>query len=173
MENKENLTRSYIFKAYLKLLESKPFEKISVSEITKKAGVSRMSFYRNFSSKEDLTFQGIDEIIINIKQNIKKYNKVNIFVITKEVFEEAKKYKNAFLSFDNSPFSRQIMSVSASRLKDNIPIDYINRTSKYIPIFYFSAVCTTMFEWLKNGTQESSDEMARMISSLINIEHEE
>ena len=38
----------------LKLMIIKPFENISITEITKMSGVSRMTFYRNFSSKEDV-----------------------------------------------------------------------------------------------------------------------
>ena len=44
--------------ALIKLMESKPLEKISVTEITELAGVGRVTWFRNFSSKnEALTFK--------------------------------------------------------------------------------------------------------------------
>ena len=41
------------------LLKEKDFEDISIVEIIKHAGVSRNSFYRNFSSKEDILVKHI------------------------------------------------------------------------------------------------------------------
>ena len=40
--------------ALLQLMEKKPFSEISVSELCMKAGVGRMSFYRNYSSVRDI-----------------------------------------------------------------------------------------------------------------------
>lgn len=40
--------------ALLQLMEKKPFNEINVSELCDKAGVSRISFYRNFSSMPDI-----------------------------------------------------------------------------------------------------------------------
>lgn len=44
----------HITDALLGLLREKPLEGISVSELCGRAGVGRASFYRNFSSKEDI-----------------------------------------------------------------------------------------------------------------------
>ncbi len=46
---KESLTEALFI-----LMRKKPFEEITITEISKLAGVSRISFYRNFDSKEDL-----------------------------------------------------------------------------------------------------------------------
>lgn len=47
-------TRSWTFDALVKLLEQKDFNKINISEIIEKAGISRATFYRNFSTKDDI-----------------------------------------------------------------------------------------------------------------------
>ena len=47
-------TRSWIFEALMILLEEKPYSKIGVSDITKKAGIARQTFYRNYSDKDDI-----------------------------------------------------------------------------------------------------------------------
>jgi len=55
---KENIqvTRSkeWIYKSLMSLLKKNAFRKISIEDITKKAGVARPTFYRNFESKEDI-----------------------------------------------------------------------------------------------------------------------
>lgn len=54
--NKEanQLTKESIETAMLFLLEKKDIKQISVSELVKKAGVSRNAFYRNYKSKEEI-----------------------------------------------------------------------------------------------------------------------
>ncbi|MGT2800801.1 TetR family transcriptional regulator [Streptococcus sp. zg-86] len=48
------LTRESIETALLFLLEKKELKHISISELVKKAGVSRNAFYRNYKSKEEI-----------------------------------------------------------------------------------------------------------------------
>ena len=48
------LIQGYIEEALFKPMEKKDFVKISVGEIAEVAGVHRATFYRHFSSKEDI-----------------------------------------------------------------------------------------------------------------------
>jgi len=43
-----------ITEALFSLMETKPFSEITVTELIKKAGVARSTYYRNFSAKEDI-----------------------------------------------------------------------------------------------------------------------
>lgn len=43
-----------ITQALLELMKVKDFSSITVTDLTKRAGVGRVSFYRNFESKEDV-----------------------------------------------------------------------------------------------------------------------
>lgn len=54
--NKEanQITRESIETALLHLMEKKELPQISISELVKKAGVSRNAFYRNYKSKEEI-----------------------------------------------------------------------------------------------------------------------
>lgn len=54
--NKEanQLTKESLETALLFLLEKKELKQISVSELVRKAGVSRNAFYRNYKSKEEI-----------------------------------------------------------------------------------------------------------------------
>lgn len=44
----------YIIEGLFRLLEKKPFADISIREITQRSGVSRSTYYRHFSCKEDI-----------------------------------------------------------------------------------------------------------------------
>ena len=51
---KSNENKNKIIEVALKLIDEKGFDNVSVSEITKEAGVSKGAFYIHFESKEDL-----------------------------------------------------------------------------------------------------------------------
>lgn len=164
---KDNLTRNYIFEAYYELLKKYPCSDISVSEICEKAGVSRMSFYRNFKSKEDLISKSIEKVLQNLKQRLLKYDKLNQYVVTREIFVTAEMYKDAFKSFKDSEYASKLMDSVAEKLFSFAPEDKISPTKKYIPIFYFSALTGLLNFWIKNRTESNTpDEMAKLICEI-------
>lgn len=54
VKRKESLFVESVIDALWDLLHNKAFEKISVSELVERAGVGRVTFYRNFSNKEEV-----------------------------------------------------------------------------------------------------------------------
>lgn len=51
--------------ALIRLMERKPFEKISVTEIVRLAGVGRTTFYRNFRDKEQVLCRYINDLYLS------------------------------------------------------------------------------------------------------------
>lgn len=72
-------SQEYLITALLQLLETKDFNDITVTQVVKRAGVSRMAFYRNFDTLEDVLIAyiqpkisaGFDNIINRIPQDQK------------------------------------------------------------------------------------------------------
>jgi hypothetical protein len=50
-------SKSWIFEALMILMDEKPYDKITVSDIVKKAGIARQTFYRNFNGKNEVIFE--------------------------------------------------------------------------------------------------------------------
>lgn len=61
MKSKKAKSKKLIQLAIYELLLKKDFDNISIKEICEKAGVSRMSFYRYYSTKEDIFIVFCDE----------------------------------------------------------------------------------------------------------------
>ena len=92
----------HINEALLGLLKEKSLNEISISEICETAGVGRMSFYRNYESKEDVikTFtgkikegnrkrdDGLPDVFIKIHAkkpfNIQLYDNIQVFMTEKD-----------------------------------------------------------------------------------------
>ena len=76
-------TKSYIFEALMLLMDEMPYGKISVSDITEKAGIARTTFYRNYNDKDDVVFEYLlntfNTELLNIK-TVDKDDKQNTIV---------------------------------------------------------------------------------------------
>ena len=63
--------------ALLQLMKYKSFHQITITEIVKVAGVSRSSFYRNFTSKEQMLFTYISTLYHDFFQMEEVLQQVN------------------------------------------------------------------------------------------------
>lgn len=62
--NKQNqFARECIVSALMQLLRQKPLSAITIKELCERAGVSRMTFYRNYDAKEDILLSHIQDIL--------------------------------------------------------------------------------------------------------------
>ena len=50
-----------IYEALVILMETKPYKEITITDITRKAGVSRMAYYRNYQDKDDILIDHLRE----------------------------------------------------------------------------------------------------------------
>ena len=63
MQLQSDLSKSYIAEALLQLMRTKRFSSITNKNITDRAGVSHITIYRNFSSKEDIIRYYLNSIL--------------------------------------------------------------------------------------------------------------
>lgn len=84
-----------MYAALLQLMANKPFSSISVSDITTEAGVSRMTFYRNYKTIEDILTEHLSEVVEEYrKEEIEKTGTGN-----EEIFYEKKYIIHCFRFF--------------------------------------------------------------------------
>lgn len=70
IRNKQNqLARDCITSVLIQLVREKPLSAISVKELTERAGVSRMTFYRNYTATEDILISRIHDILTQYRQD--------------------------------------------------------------------------------------------------------
>ena len=97
-DSKYFYTASLMNSAILALLEKKDIEFITITEITKKAGVNRSTFYLHYDSVNDL----LEETIENLnKEFLKSFEKVNITEINNknDAFWITESYLIPYLNF--------------------------------------------------------------------------
>ena len=78
MKKKRNsvnvFAKDCIAMALIKLMKQKKYEDITITEIADTAGVSRVTYYRNYSSKEEIITYYMDELGYKLKEEISEHN---------------------------------------------------------------------------------------------------
>ena len=64
-------TKSCIMDALLQLMHTKDYEQITISELTRKARVSRISYYRSYSSKDIILTDYMHRILKEYAEELK------------------------------------------------------------------------------------------------------
>lgn len=173
-KNPENLlVRESIFSALMQLMEKDNFDDITVTEITTRAGVSRMAYYRNYKDKKEILLAYLDELFENYWSHI--YNK------PKDDFQSACLYFNYFR--ENKNFLTNLINTGLTQLildrhdlylktilKDlysHISLESIEE--KYVIAFLSGGLFKILIDWTENGMNESNESMAKIVCNLMKL----
>jgi AcrR family transcriptional regulator len=162
--------KDYITQAYVALLKEKLPEEISISDLCKKAGVSRMSFYRNFETKESI-------IENRIKGDLEKlYSNTLVMDVT----SRGPILLNEFQYIaDNYDFYRALYDRGLTGYLYKW-WDYYARlflqnfdptANPYEYAFYSGASINVIIRWISGGLVETPEQMARYFDALIADRH--
>lgn len=167
-------TRKWIFQALLLLLETTPYDKIKITNITKKAGVARQTFYRNYKSKDDIIIKYLDYIFKERLKIIKKMHGNNQNdVLNDLLFVHLKKHREPLLKIIKAGprylilerFEKFIKYLVHLYKEEHTTIDKLNELHYEYSIKYqIAGVSTIIVDWLRNDMPLSFEEMRKMIS---------
>lgn len=149
-----------ITQALLQLLEQKSISEISVSEIISGAGVARASFYRNYSSKENVITTLIADVLNTFRENIQSdgdnfYTYENLH----KSFEYFSLYGSLVLDlhrFGYGSIVLEMLNQFHEEVAGTMTCRSIERYKLYI---YIGSLYNTAMIWLQNGQKESIDEI--------------
>lgn len=161
-----------IITAFFALLEKKHFSEITVTDIVRKAGVARATYYRNFDIKEDI----INTYLEKLRQEM------SIFPITKELSFHNFSYENLVKRLEYIASQKQYISLLsrngfsiflldesnsfAEILLGDMPNHSIERYNIYL---VSGALLNLILQWVKNDCKEPPEEMARLIYQWMNL----
>lgn len=154
-----------IVAALIALMQEKPYGEITATDISARAGVSRMAFYRNFSSKEEIITRYIDTVGRQVSESVAGTAGL------KEYFEALFRLLGRY--------STMIKEVCAAHLGELI-LAYLNKRLFSTPIranmlaidkyrlrFFAGAFYNVLVEWICSGMGESAESMPGLCCAMI------
>lgn len=160
---REALVSNYITEAFLLLLKNNDYRDISVTAICKKAGVTRMSFYRNFESKEDILYKKVQNITdrfletstISYKDDTIHDYFVKLFTHMKEQKEICTVlYKAGLIHIIKNEFDKVFLKT------------YRHEYSGYKSAFLAGGIYNVFLFWFTADCKESPEDLANSLEEL-------
>lgn len=171
-DKRTELTSGLISNALNELILNNNCPNLTVTQLVKKAGVGRATFYRSFDSLEDVLRYQIDSVMKELFHTI--HNKLSHL----EFFYEYDLYTMFFhfwnendailkvllMSNKKSLFSASFNSLYNNNLKFIQPLLDIQDSHWSYFVILRSAVFTDgLFEWIQRGKKESSEEISKIL----------
>lgn len=178
MANKYNdaqnqLTKESIFTALMFLMEQKNFKDISITEITTKAGVSRMAFYRNYNFKEDIITTYIDELLMNYSNEILNRGKEDLYENMRLYFSYFREHEKLISNLIRSDLINMLLEkciefLHALSKSVDCNKDYPEEKQKFWIEYIAGGLFNVLIGWTKDGMKQSDEDMAKIVTEFIN-----
>lgn len=155
--------KNNITKALLNLMHKKSFSDITISEIIRVAGVARISFYRNYDSKEDVLLTLIEDVLEQFRGTI-DCNEAEYYTYqnVRRSFAYFKKYGDFVLDLYQFGYG-SILLEELNRFHEDIAGTMPNKSiDKYQLYMYIGALFNTAIIWIQNGTKESEEDITKL-----------
>ncbi len=156
-----------IIKALLELMQEENFKDITITEITEKANVSRVTFYRHFNTIEDilikyfqLTKERYKEQAALQFENGERNNDVAIL----QLFLFFKSNLNATKSLIAAGLEGELLKFLNDDFENNLPV----KLEKYLAYFVSGALYNVLIHWSENDCKDSIEEVSKPFRELQN-----
>lgn len=169
-------TERNIADALKDLMQSKSFEKISVSDITDYCGIHRQTFYYHFTDKYELLDYVVrKELIEPLLQNFTLDNMYDKFTFMFHVMKANEQFYHSALKINAAELFGFISKLAAERFIDifaeieksnNIPAK--NETdNKMLAEFFGFGISGVVLEWAQHGMKDSPEILAQRIKNIV------
>lgn len=169
MERKNNkIVNESITLALIQLMAKKDFHEISITELTKRAGVGRVSFYRNFEDKTDVLRKYLNDIQYEfmVSREANRHNSNFTEYIT-ELFSHLYNYKELaelLLKADMFYLVKEQFDYVFDKLKTT--------SEEETALFFLSGgLYNAFYYWAVNNFAASPKELAENITNYINAKN--
>lgn len=163
--DRNRFTRTCIGDALLALMKEKEMEKISVANIVRRAGISRMTYYHYYQSKTEVLQDYMDEIIrlfleeSHQKPEVGSFHDKTHILFALQFFD---RYAEFFLLLVRTNLYSLIIDAINEFMCRHV---YgVHSGSIYELYYYAGALLNTFIKWEENGKKETAEEIAELVT---------
>jgi AcrR family transcriptional regulator len=166
-----NITRESMETALFFLMKKKAFHDVSITELTKKAGVSRMAYYRNYKEKQEILLNYLNRIFQEYFKEIKNFETLSDSIACELFFRYFRKIGDRILIIVNSDLSYLILKQFDFYIEKILSFTPKTTSSarkfeKYKHSYISGGMYNVLLSWLRGGLKESDNNMAEIITKL-------
>ncbi len=171
-DRRKRSTAQRISASLYSLLRGKTFDDISVTEICEEAGVARKTFYRNFTSKEDVVGASMDEMFSQLKtsHDLLISDVRSLYLFCYEWLNAHADVAEAFC--DRGLFgtiTQKIRECVEAALSDTAhnSVTFEPTLAAYYLDFISAGIATVFRGWVVGGRKQSPETMSQLTERLL------
>ena len=167
-ETQKRITKESVFTALIKLLDKRSFSELTITEITKVAGVSRAAFYRNYETKEDIIIFYLNDLFQELlrklvsPENSSKLTRTTLYF---SFFKEHRSFIEVLIKAELTHIFYEHFCIHVTDFFRNQTDKFSKSTlnEKYLPQYMASGLFRVLLEWIKGGTVESVEDITEFM----------
>jgi len=165
------LLKECFFTALVRLMDQKDFQEITISEIAEVAGVSRMTYYRTYDSKEDILLQYFDDRAKQFISDVKREPSISPQEFSVLLFRSFQS-QAYFLKYLHQA---GLITGILGHFTEFIRILYCelggitisDSETEYQIRFIAGGMYMMLLHWIESGQRETPEEMAELSMKLL------
>lgn len=160
-EESNKITRECIQTALIHLLSEKDMDKISITEIVSRAGVSRTAFYRNYSSKEAVLSSYSEELLNGLNRfGLQAITERDPHIIYENVFSTVKNNSKRFSLLLKAGFlDRDLMDIRGFIISK---YDKLDTQVQHMIFGWSGMIKNIVIDWYLGGMKEDIASMSEL-----------
>lgn len=185
---KNRKTKELIQTSFIYILEEKPFESITIGDITKQAKINRGTFYLHYKDKYDLLNQMEQQLFADLGNYIDELQ--SRYSSTTTTFEKeqeqlasslfsfiekkAPKLKIFLSNHGRAGFHLRFRDAFSEKVRRNLEKNEDFKADLKVPMDYFLSFITSAFlglieQWIQNDLDQTPQEMTRLYIDIISF----
>ena len=168
IKNESNkLAKECMVTALIELMKVRDFHSITITDLTQKAGVSRMAYYRNYTSKEDILNKFIGDVGADIHERLSAIcTNSDLYNYYYALLDQLGSYNDLAITAYRAGLGELILAQISKQMARTFPSLGTTTTERYRHFYMAGAFYNIFIEWLKNGQRETCGEIAQLCCSL-------
>lgn len=164
------LSKSLLMQALLELMAEKPYHQINITELTLKADISRRTFYRHFTTIDDVLNQLFHKAIMEFLQFLDEQKPKNIKMITRAFFQYWELHKEFLIRLMDNDLIYLLVQKYISEMHygiyHNLP-DEEKYFLEYVFIFFDGGIWNVLIKWFESKPEISAEDMSEIVYKVI------
>lgn len=170
-----NSTSDTIKEAFMRLLNRKPFDKITVKELVEECGINRNTFYYHYEDIYDLLQSVLDDEVDKAMKSVNGFtNWENGFLKAAEfALQNKQAIYHVYRSVERDVLERYLYSVAEIVMRSAIEqqtadLEPNEKDLELMVTFYKYALAGLVIEWLSHGMKDSPENDILRLGELLN-----
>lgn len=178
MDHRTRVTKLLIRKAFIKILEQKPIQSISIKELCCKAQINRGTFYNHYTDIYDLLKQIEDELQLDFEKALEPINHIEdeftSAVVIAKIFKYIKENMDLYVltlgKHGDKLFTLKLMNIGKERFIDRYSNNFKSVSKErmeYFCIFISSGCMGILQKWVNDGMVISVEEVTKTAEDIV------